>query len=448
MVVLDNSGSMKRNDPDALMRPVVSSFVSRLSPEVRLGIVVFDQRVNLALELTGVGTPRFLDKVNVGLSRVDYSGALTDLPAAIERAIYELRLHGRPGAIPVIVFLTDGLVDVGDAAKDRERARWLREDLAQEAKARGIRAFGIAFTNEADFDLIQSVARTTGAEHYRVLNASDIAGTFAAITLRIHEIAKAPESAQPTSTPVTPSPMGGWGWPVALGVAVLGLGTAIAMRGRAHPLVRPQPATLYDLSGQTGAETHAIRKAITRIGRDPKVNDIVIPQETVTSQHAIIEFRDGGFYLRDLRSTNHTFRNGVDVSSREEMREVALKHRDLIRFDAYEFAFVLDALERAPETQLAGVIPAGGTRLRAKPGAFGEVAGGVDGPALDEGMEPADGEEHGTRVKPENCLNHTSWKATELCQDCGGAFCKSCMKEKDGRVVCVKCFEKQPYSQT
>jgi hypothetical protein len=38
--------------------------------------------------------------------------------------------------------------------------RWLREELAQEAKQREVRVYAIAFTEEADFELLQSLAQT------------------------------------------------------------------------------------------------------------------------------------------------------------------------------------------------------------------------------------------------------------------------------------------------
>lgn len=158
VTVLDISGSMKKNDPQLLLREVVSSFASRLAPDSRLGIVLFAENAEVTLGLTAADTSDFAAQVAKSLERIDYRGRRTDIPAGVERALYELRDHGRPAAQRLIILLTDGLVDVGNLAKDVERARWLREDLALQAQQSDIRIFGTALSEAADFQLMQSVA--------------------------------------------------------------------------------------------------------------------------------------------------------------------------------------------------------------------------------------------------------------------------------------------------
>src|ERR671915_910111 len=97
MLVLDNSGSMKKNDPQFLMRKMVSAFADGLAPDSRLGLVLFDERVHRVLGLTAVDAPDFKDMIGASLKRLDYSGKLTDIPAGVERAIYELQRRGGPG---------------------------------------------------------------------------------------------------------------------------------------------------------------------------------------------------------------------------------------------------------------------------------------------------------------------------------------------------------------
>src|SRR5918996_3676457 len=118
MMVLDNSGSMKKNDPQFLMREMVSAFADGLAPDSRLGLVLFDEKVHLVLGLTAKSTPDFKDKIGASLKRLDYSGKLTDIPAGVERAIYELQQRGCPEAKRVILFLTDGIVDLGNETRN------------------------------------------------------------------------------------------------------------------------------------------------------------------------------------------------------------------------------------------------------------------------------------------------------------------------------------------
>ena len=58
---------------------------------------------------------------------------------------------------------------------------WMREELAADAADSGIRMFSIAFTENADFFLIQSLAKRTGGEYFRALTPDDLAGVFGSV---------------------------------------------------------------------------------------------------------------------------------------------------------------------------------------------------------------------------------------------------------------------------
>lgn len=342
--------------------------------------------------------------------------------------------------------MTDGIVDLGNPAKDLERARWLRGTLAQEAKRLGVRVFGVAFTEAADFELIQSVAQTSAGEYFRVLKAEDIPGTFERISARIREIAQsAPASEVPVAAaPPPPSPPADWRlWALVVAATVVLSGiigiVAAARRGRgAATTVEVPAAALYDRSRCTGHEAHRITKSVTRIGREPASNEIAIAKDTVSAVHAELVYRDGTFYLRDLRSKNGTALNGKKFSDDAgvEIREVPIKNRDRIRFDAYEFEFVRDAHAAVPETVIAA---SGG---KAEPAPAAEKAPEAPVPEPGEVAVPAeDGDEVQTRPKTKKCPWHP-WKATELCTQCKVAFCKRCVQQKNGKPVCTECLAK------
>ena len=177
VLILDNSGSMKKNDPLFLAKDAVTQFVENASEDSRIGIVIFDQAVRLPIPLT----PALAEnraRILASLDNIDYRGLFTNSSAAVERAIYELRINGRPDAEKIAIFMTDGIVDTGDANADLASAKWMREDLAAEAAEQQVKIFGIAFTENADFQLIQSLARRTGADYFRATTAADLANVF------------------------------------------------------------------------------------------------------------------------------------------------------------------------------------------------------------------------------------------------------------------------------
>ena len=114
----------------------------------------------------------------------------TNSSAAVERAIYELRINGREDAEKIAVFMTDGIVDTGDAAADVAATKWMRDDLTAEASELDIKIFGIAFTENADFQLIQSLARRTGARYFRATTADDLETVFTHVHEALEEAAE------------------------------------------------------------------------------------------------------------------------------------------------------------------------------------------------------------------------------------------------------------------
>jgi len=178
MIVLDNSGSMRKNDPKLLTKKVVADFLEGLSQNSQVGIIIFDEKANLGVPLSSLSSEETRQSVLASLEAVTYRGQWTDSPAGIERALYELKSKGRENVPKTIIFMTDGIVDTGDKARDLERAKWLREDLAAESQRHHVRIFGIAFTEDADFQLIQALGEKTGGGYFRALSADEIEKIF------------------------------------------------------------------------------------------------------------------------------------------------------------------------------------------------------------------------------------------------------------------------------
>jgi pSer/pThr/pTyr-binding forkhead associated (FHA) protein len=213
VLVLDNSGSMRQNDPAALARQAVATFVGQMDPDTHIGMVFFDSDAREVLPLTCLGdtTPEAL---NQKLDGLDYRGLRTNLAAALERAIYSLKQHGRSEASRSVVFLTDGVTDMGDRAKDRDSARWLRDELAADATDQGIAIFSIALGNQADVLLLHAMAQKTEGDYFRAERAEDLAAVMdemqSALLSRATPPPIAPKVAEePAPAPSTPEPVPG-----------------------------------------------------------------------------------------------------------------------------------------------------------------------------------------------------------------------------------------------
>ncbi|MFC1859895.1 FHA domain-containing protein, partial [Thermodesulfobacteriota bacterium] len=311
---------------------------------------------------------------------------LSNIPVAIEKALYELKINGHVDARKVIILLTDGIVDTGEKAQNFKKENWLKEDLAKDSRKNGVRIFGIAFTDQADFSLIQTLAVRTDGEYFRALQVEDIGNIFTKFQEIINKSSPAPtppvatplkaSTPQPLSSPAsdseaplktpaassvstapatTPTPEGktkpAWvAFIILVGVVVVLLFIypghkplkqrlrIVARMGRFKGIASQIPrAELVDVKNITGNKTLRMDQQILKIGRDTN-NELVIPMDTISSLHAVIEYRDGFFCLEDQRSKNKTRLNGEEIAPFSPQK---LKNGDIIMINIYKFIFIL-----------------------------------------------------------------------------------------------------------
>ena len=168
------------------------------------------------------------------------------------------------------------------------------------------------------------------------------------------------ETTGPSTSPVSAAPVadssgGDLSLLALLPVALLLAGGTLVWRRRAARNAVEAPASqLLDIRGELGPKggIFELSRSITRIGRDPH-NDIVIVDDTISSEHAVILVREGRYWLEDQKSTNST---GVGNERLEVGQRVQLKGGDHIRFADIEMMFVL-----------AGYVPVGATVFLSAP---------------------------------------------------------------------------------
>jgi pSer/pThr/pTyr-binding forkhead associated (FHA) protein/Mg-chelatase subunit ChlD len=383
--VIDNSGSMKKNDPNFITPQVVSTFVRQLANNTQVGVVLFDQKARLLIPMTLISSATAQQKVINSLKKIDYRGQFTNTPIGIERALYELKTNGRAEAQKGIIFVTDGIVDTGNKLKDQELTQWLKKDITAKSKLLGIRIFGIALTEAADYSLIQTLAAKTDGEYFRTFEAGEISGVLKQIKLLMtppkpepapelaplpllpvpeEKTQAEPDPAEPVQVQKPPSRQsqlpdenekvketgkGFWMIAFALALVAIALIGALAfffyqnMRSRQTGLLKSDKDIMIpeaylensDHVQEIDRIPYKIEKDVTNIGRS-KRNDLVIEEPAISSFHATIEYRNMYFYLEDQRSTNGTLVNDQKLSANDPVR---LKSGDCISFAKFKFIF-------------------------------------------------------------------------------------------------------------
>lgn len=389
VLVLDNSGSMRTNDPNRLAGKAVTDFVDVQPADTRVAIIEFATTPTVLMPLTPLDAEAKA-QTQSAVARLDYRGQWTDTGAALERALYELDSHGRPDASKFIVLMTDGYVDVGNASRDSDKIHWIVQSLIPEAVSKRVRIFGIAFTDQADYELLQQLAQKTGAGYYRAYEAGDLAGIYKQISDTLVNAKPVPQPADEgvVGQQAAPAPAAGpqgfaFNTPLThmqqaeedsrrtlwLVVVVLLLLAAAgaggwyvwSKGGLTAMLKKPEKpvgaadglqAVLYDISNPNDIKRYELGEKATVVGRvagyDPEVQYVLAAEPTVGRCHALIERRGHSFWITDQGSINGTFVNGERVTG-----DHALKHGDIIAVHRHEFEFVLPELFESESTVLA-----------------------------------------------------------------------------------------------
>lgn len=241
MLIVDNSGSMRKIDPQKLARKAAAEFLQNLPEDFRAGVIIFDQNARLAAPLTPA-TADGKTALAGSLGSMNYRGPFTDSPAAIERAIFELKTNARPDALKTIVFVSDGVVDTGVALRDAERAKWLREELTAEAASAGIRIMPIAFTENADLLLIDRLAEITGGQALRAVMPADLSGAYQQLLERLRAPPAAAPAAVPTVPEAAPPPVSAPAAPAATETVPVPAAEATPPAATAPPAPEPAPS--------------------------------------------------------------------------------------------------------------------------------------------------------------------------------------------------------------
>jgi hypothetical protein len=131
-----------------------------------------------------------------------------------------------------------------------------------------------------------------------------------------------------------------------------------------HGSTRPPFAVFFPQEGSSGGRDLEVRTPSAAIGQGPR-NDVVLDDDTVSTNHARLEFADGGWRLTDLESRNGTFVDGVRLAPGVP---TPLPDQASVAFGAMKLAF--SGREGAePEEVLAGLAaPADAPSLASRAG--------------------------------------------------------------------------------
>lgn len=178
-LIVDISGSMKRTDPNNLRIPATNLLIDLLPAESKAGIWTFGAYVNM-LVAHGDANEAWRNKARQQAKKINSVALYTDIENAIERAGWDV---DRPDTTTNkhIILLSDGLVDSSEAstatvrAAENQKSRdHLLRTLVPKLNKAGYTIHTLALSDEADHDLMATMAQRTGGLHAIAYEAKDL----------------------------------------------------------------------------------------------------------------------------------------------------------------------------------------------------------------------------------------------------------------------------------
>lgn len=176
-LVIDVSGSMKRNDPENLRQPAVDLLV-RLVPEgAKAGVWTFGKFVNMLVPHQVVDAA-WREGASKKAREINSVGLFTHIGSALETAAHDLS-KGNPGYATSVILLTDGVVDISKNPAENE-AEWRRivDKVLPELKGAGYKVHAVALSDEADKNLLEKLALATDGTFAVAKTADDLMKIF------------------------------------------------------------------------------------------------------------------------------------------------------------------------------------------------------------------------------------------------------------------------------
>jgi len=181
VLVMDSSGSMKKTDPHSLRIPAAKLFLSLLNANDRACIVSFSDAASALSPLILLNNDDNRNKLLESAEKITSTGLHTNLYAALNKGLEIFSADGNSGKEKIIILMSDGMMDTGDAGKDSELSGKLKNELTKSLVSGGIKVYAIAFTEASDRLLLEKVSKATGGFYNLALTDKDFHVVFTSV---------------------------------------------------------------------------------------------------------------------------------------------------------------------------------------------------------------------------------------------------------------------------
>lgn len=179
-VIVDISGSMKKNDPQNLRAPTIRLFADLLPDNAKAGVWTFGKYVNMLVPHQTIDSS-WRQKAKASSDSIHSIAMWTHIPRALETAANSWQ-HAPPSEQRTLILLTDGLIDISpDPQKNASARLYLLEKVLPSIQASGAKIYSIAMSDNVDHDLLAHLAEATQGVYVKANNKDDLLPIFTQI---------------------------------------------------------------------------------------------------------------------------------------------------------------------------------------------------------------------------------------------------------------------------
>lgn len=188
-VLIDISGSMKRNDPNNLRAPALRLLTGLLPNGAHAGVWAYGQQVNMLVP-HGTVDAQWKDRAQQAAAKISSNGLFTNIEDALAQASQDWQ-SADPATQRSLIILTDGLVDISkDPALNTASRNRIVNDILPRLRDAKVKIHTVALSKEADHALLRQLAAASDGWYEQVDNTDNLQRVF----LRMFEKATKPDT--------------------------------------------------------------------------------------------------------------------------------------------------------------------------------------------------------------------------------------------------------------
>lgn len=176
-ILVDVSGSMKKNDPNNLRRDALRLLIGMLPESSRVGIWSFGQYVNMQVK-PDFATKAWKKNALKEANKIRSLGLYTNIQDTLTKSSWDWKKPD-PKWDRHMILLTDGMVDISKKpSKNKKSRKKILGSIVENLKSANVKIHTIALSTQADHKLLKELSKKTDGWYEAVESAKKLQRLF------------------------------------------------------------------------------------------------------------------------------------------------------------------------------------------------------------------------------------------------------------------------------